>query len=79
MAGSTTTRHRYDVTINQSMCKECGYCKEVCRANVFEVSDLINDNGYRPMAVKHGEECTGCFRCLMACPDFAVDVRQAEA
>lgn len=52
--------------------------RKYARADVFEVSDLINDNGYRPMAVKHADKCTGCFRCLMACPDFVVDIRSVE-
>jgi len=67
----------YRVEVNFAICKECGYCKEVCGLDVFMVSNSFNPGGYKPMAVAHTEKCMGCLRCLMVCPDFAIKIESA--
>lgn len=62
------------VKVNLSVCKGCGYCREVCSKNVFKFSDFFNASGYKPMTAAGAERCSGCLKCLMACPDFAITV-----
>ncbi len=62
------------VAVNSSVCKQCGYCREVCPTGVFEISESFNPSGYRPMVAAHEENCSGCLKCLMVCPDFAITV-----
>ena len=64
----------FQVDVNSSLCKECGYCKEVCPSKVFETSGILNTSGYQYMIAKHSEKCIGCLKCLMICPDFAISV-----
>ena len=64
----------YDVAVDFSICKQCGYCKEVCNRDVFELSSAFNSSGYRPMAAPRSANCTGCLKCLMVCPEFAVGI-----
>lgn len=64
----------FQVAVNSSICKQCGFCKEVCNKDVFEESDSYNSAGYKPMAVVRGEKCIGCLQCLMVCPDFAISI-----
>jgi formate dehydrogenase beta subunit len=64
----------YDVHIDAALCKDCGYCKEVCGLDVFTRSDDFNSGGYRPYVAAKAENCIGCLRCLYICPDFAITV-----
>lgn len=69
---------QYKVEVNSSVCKECGYCKEVCSLGVFKTSNTFNHLGYKPMAAANTEKCMGCLRCLMVCPDFAIKIEEAS-
>lgn len=64
----------YDVSVNDQLCKECGFCQEVCSLSVFETADSFNVQGYRPTLVKKDARCIGCLRCLYICPDFAISI-----
>lgn len=65
----------YNVTVDFSVCKECGYCREVCGLDIFKVSGSFNPSGYKPMVAACSEKCVGCLRCLMVCPDFAISIQ----
>ena len=64
----------YDVRIDAALCKDCGYCREVCALDVFTRSDEFNASGYRPYVAVRPDNCIGCLRCLYICPDFAISV-----
>jgi len=65
----------FEVAVNGSVCKDCGYCREVCSLGVFEQSGEFNALGYRPAVAAHAGKCIGCLRCLYICPDFAITVK----
>ena len=65
----------FEVAVNGSVCKDCGYCREVCSLGVFEQSGEFNALGYRPAVATHTDKCIGCLRCLYICPDFAITVK----
>ena len=69
---------QFTVEVNPDLCKECGYCKEVCSLNVFSPSDTFNPSGYRPVTVKGTDRCVGCLKCLYICPDFALSIRKED-
>jgi NADPH-dependent glutamate synthase beta subunit-like oxidoreductase len=68
---------KFEVALNTENCKECGYCVEVCGVQTFGPADSFNSKGYRPMECKTSDWCVGCFKCFFACPDFAIDVKEA--
>lgn len=68
----------FEVTLNIEYCKECGYCEEVCGVGTFGPAEFFNEKGYRPEEVKNAKWCVGCFKCFFACPDFAIDVKEAR-
>lgn len=70
-------RLAYDVKVDAALCKDCGYCKEVCALGVFERSDGFNASGYQPYEAGKAANCIGCLNCLYICPDFAITVAQA--
>ena len=67
---------RFEVTLYGDNCKDCSYCAEVCKLDVFAPAEAFNARGYRPMEVKHPERCVGCQLCYYACPDFAIDISE---
>lgn len=68
--------HPYIVEVNPDLCKDCGYCRQMCGMGVFDVSDRFNPSGYKPAVVKNSELCAGCLKCVYICPDLAIEVRE---
>ena len=74
-AGSTRlSSPRAKILIIPERCKECKYCITFCPLKVLELSDEMNENGYRHPRVRGGKEsvCTNCGICSLICPDFAI-------
>ncbi len=69
----------FDVAIDAAVCKDCGYCREVCAYDVFGRSDEFNASGYQPAVAQQAQRCIGCLNCLYICPDFAITIRQQSA
>jgi len=66
------------IVIDQSLCKGCGLCVEVCPHQLIDFSDKLNIRGYFPAEFKGGEGnpqgCTGCTLCGIVCPEVAIEV-----
>ena len=54
----------FDVEVNAAVCKDCGYCTEVCGLDVFTRSDQFNAGGYLPAVAAGAEGCIGYLNCL---------------
>ncbi|MBW6484809.1 MAG: FAD-dependent oxidoreductase [Syntrophobacterales bacterium] len=67
---------KFDVIINDLVCKDCGYCQEVCRFDIFQQSADFNPSGYLPAVAVNRDRCVACLRCLYICPDFAITIRE---
>ena len=65
---------QYAVEVNPAVCKECGYCREMCHMGIFATSDTFNAGGYKPSVVTSSDRCVGCLKCLYVCPDFAITI-----
>ncbi len=64
------------ISINQSRCKGCGLCVEVCPKNLISVDQGMNKKGVYPSSCSRPENCTGCLLCVTACPDVAITIYQ---
>lgn len=64
------TRHLIimENTINQSLCKNCGICTEVCPNKVIEKKDVTEFNHEREHL------CQQCGQCMAVCPVKAVHI-----
>jgi formate dehydrogenase beta subunit len=65
---------QYTVEVNPVVCKDCGYCREMCHMDIFTTSDSFNASGYKPSVVKSSDSCVGCLKCLYVCPDLAITI-----
>jgi formate dehydrogenase (NADP+) beta subunit len=69
---------QYTVEVNPVICKECGYCREMCHLGIFTISDRFNASGYKPFVVTSSDRCVGCLKCLYVCPDFAITIKEGR-
>ena len=69
---------QYTVEVNPVVCKECGYCMEMCQMEIFAASEIFNAGGYKPAVVKRSDRCVGCLKCLYVCPDFAITISEGR-
>jgi len=65
-----------EVAVNDLICKDCGYYREVCSLDIFKQSEDFNPSGYKPAIAVNTDKCVGCLRCLYICPDFAITIRE---
>lgn len=56
--------------IHKERCKACGLCIVYCPQKLLELSEELNEAGYRPVQQKNPEKCTGCGICALMCPDI---------
>ena len=67
--------------IYDELCKgaeECGICLYVCKEEVFQPSETLNQKGYRPPVVMKDDQCTACENCMIFCPDLAIVVSEEK-
>ena len=66
------------ITIIKEFCKGCGFCIANCPKKVYELSDEMNQKGYRIPKLVRIEECTECGLCDFHCPDFAIILEKTK-
>ena len=62
------------IIISKDLCKECHLCIHFCPKDHIVPTKEYNIQGYRPVTVHEGTECTGCGICATMCPDIAIEV-----
>lgn len=64
---------KFEVAVEERLCKACGLCVMVCPKHVFQLRE--SDGKSIPA---RQEECIGCTMCFNICPDFAITVFKKE-
>ena len=67
-----------EINIIEERCKGCKICIEICQADVLDIAEEVNPNGYNLPCVKNLNKCNFCGLCEMLCPDFAIQVSKTE-
>jgi len=66
------------IKIDKEKCKSCRLCMDVCPAEKFIVSTGFNKMGYHYMETDEAKNCTGCKRCVLICPDVAIEIYRKD-
>lgn len=65
------------VTINEEICKECGYCIHFCpKKTILTKKDAVNKKGYYPITATGIVDCIACGICATVCPEGAIRVEK---
>lgn len=65
-------KQKIEIHIDESLCKGCDICKELCKEGVFVISGQINSRGYYVPVPVNLDKCNGCMICELICPEMAV-------
>ncbi len=60
-----------EIVVRVSWCKGCGLCVDYCARDVLQM------DGPLPKVIA-AERCTRCMQCEAICPDFAIEVKDAD-
>ncbi|MDO8683348.1 MAG: 4Fe-4S dicluster domain-containing protein, partial [Armatimonadota bacterium] len=63
---------KYQISIYDAWCKQCGLCVDFCPKKTLTIRPLESPEVTSP------ENCIGCMLCVMHCPDFAINVTPKE-
>jgi 2-oxoglutarate ferredoxin oxidoreductase subunit delta len=62
------------VWVNESRCKACDMCVEVCPAGVLSMRSEPSSTLGAMISIISLHACIGCNECELVCPDFAIHV-----
>lgn len=67
---------KFDISIDETLCKGCCFCIDKCPNEVLKKSEILGPKGYIIAKVDDPRKCSGCRICEMICPDFAISVKE---
>lgn len=70
----TTPKRSFAVLIDEKRCRSCAVCWEICEPKVLSFQPPMNK-----AIIIDLDACTGCRLCEWLCPDWAIDIRAAQA
>lgn len=64
------------VYIDKELCKSCKICVHICPKNVYGITHRVNKKGYNYVEAVREEDCIGCKKCELSCPDFVLYIEK---
>ena len=64
------------VTFDEDHCKGCALCVGACPKSILNISDRLNDKGYRVAEISDADKCIACAFCARICPDCIITVEK---
>ncbi|NLT47462.1 MAG: ferredoxin family protein [Clostridiales bacterium] len=64
------------INIDNTLCKGCLICLEICPKKVYAISKKRNSYGSAMPEAVLENECIGCRLCERLCPDAAINVEE---
>jgi len=63
----------FDIRLDREKCSACGLCQKVCDMGI-----PVASQGRASGRITMIEECMGCGRCVVSCPDNALEIRDVR-
>ncbi|MDD5093929.1 MAG: ferredoxin family protein [Dehalococcoidia bacterium] len=63
-----------EISINEVLCRGCGYCVEFCPRKCNEIRDKLGPQGVLIAEFTSPDKCNACGICGWMCPDCAITV-----
>jgi len=63
------------IQIDIRSCIACGQCVAACSRNVLGLLSILR---HRHVHVDHPDRCKGCYKCIKACEQRAIQSRQLK-
>lgn len=60
------------INIDNTKCKSCYLCIDVCPKKAIKKSNTIGKTGKPIAEFDKNSNCIGCAQCAMVCPDIAI-------
>ena len=67
------------LSINETLCKGCGYCIKYCPKKILEMGSQRNKRGYFYPHMTDESICIACAMCATICPEGAIELSEKEA
>lgn len=71
---SSSTSGLYKLVVNETWCKGCRICVDLCPTRTLEMVDSPDRWEGTVVKVVRMDDCNGCGVCEVECPDFAITV-----
>lgn len=75
---SVSTNGEYSLVVNETWCKGCRICVDLCPTNTLEMIEARDRWEGAIVKVVNMDACNGCGLCEVQCPDFAISVTAPE-
>jgi len=75
---SVSTSGEYRLVVNETWCKGCRICVDLCPNHVLEMTEAPDRWEGTVVRVVKMDACNGCGICEVECPDFAISVYAPE-
>lgn len=69
---SVSTDNQYSLVVNETWCKGCRICVDLCPTGVLEMVEAPDRWEGAIVKVVNMDACNGCGICEAECPDFAI-------
>lgn len=66
------------VYIDKELCKSCKICVHICPKNVYGITHRVNKKGYNYVEAVREDDCIGCKKFELSCPDFVLYIEKEE-
>ena len=66
------------LSINETLCKGCGYCIKYCPKAILVMGSERNKKGYFFPHLTDAEKCIACAMCATICPEGAIELTEKE-
>lgn len=66
------------IRIIRRFCKGCELCVTYCNQGVLAMPEEVGPKGVRVPVIVDATACKACMRCVLMCPDAAIEIASEE-